>query len=82
MVVHATAEVEQLPGECEDHILQEWHDKWVVRLTSYERTGGCGCCNEVYTVTVTGPKAAIQEFPVHRGRLKYFPRYLDTKSGG
>jgi hypothetical protein len=75
-----TAEVEHLPGEYEDRILQEWHDKWMSRLTSYERTGGCGCCNEVYTVS--GPKAAIEEFPVHRGRREYFPRYLDTKPTG
>ena len=75
-----TAEVEHLPGDYEDRILQEWRDKWMGRLTSHERTGGCGCCNEVYTVT--GPKAAILEFPVHRGRREYFPRYLHTIPSG
>lgn len=75
-----TAEVEHLPGDYEDHILQEWREKWMGRLTSYERTGGCGCCNEAYTVT--GPRAAIKEFPIHRGRREYYPRYLDTKPGG
>ena len=76
----ATAEVEHFPGDYEDHILQEWQDKWAGSLISYERTGGCGCCNEVYTVT--GPKAAIEEFPVHRGRREYFPRYQDVKPSG
>ena len=76
----ATAEVEHFPGDYEDHILQEWQDKWASRLISYERTGGCGCCNEVYTVT--GPRAAIEEFPVHRGRREHFPRYHDAKTDG
>lgn len=75
-----TAEVEHLPGDYEDRILQEWRDKWMGRLASYERTGGCGCCNEIYTVT--GPKAAIDEFPVHRGRREYYPRYLNAMPSG
>lgn len=72
-----TAEVEHWPGDYEDKILEEWLEKWKAQLDSYERTGGCGCCNEVYTVT--GPEAAIQEFPIQRGRRQYYPRYLDEK---
>jgi hypothetical protein len=79
-LVTVTAEVEHFPGEYEDHIIQEWHAKWHERMISYERTGGCGCCNEVYTIT--GPKAAIEEFPVHPGRREYFPRYHDSENGG
>ena len=75
-----TAEVEHLPGDYEDRILQEWRGKWMGRLTYHDRTGGCGCCNEVYTIT--GPKAAIKEFPVHRGRREYFPRYLGAQTSG
>ena len=69
-----TAEVEHWPGEYEDKIKKEWIAKWSDRLDSFERTGGCGCCNEIYTVT--GPKAAIEEFPVPKGRRQYFPRFI------
>lgn len=72
-----TAEVEHFPGEYEDRIKQEWLDKWQTRLVSYERTGGCGCCNEVYTVT--GPRVAMHEFPNQRD---YFPRFTDAEDGG
>jgi hypothetical protein len=73
-----TAEVEHWPGEYEDQIKQEWIDKWGSDLASYERTGGCGCCNEVYTVT--GPRVAMHEFP--NQRLDYYPRFSDTNDGG
>ena len=56
-----TAEVEHFPGEYEDKLKDEWLEKWRSRLQSFELTGGCGCCNEIYTVI--GPKAAIAEFP-------------------
>ncbi len=75
-----TAEVEHFPGNYEDMIKQEWLAKWKSQLASYELTGGCGCCNEVYTVT--GPKAAMEEFPVHRGRRQYYPRYTSNENGG
>lgn len=72
-----TAEVEHWPGEYEDRIKQEWIDKWGSDLESYERTGGCGCCKQVYTVT--GPRAAMHELP--NQRLDCDPRFSDTNDG-
>lgn len=73
-----TAEVEHMPGEFDDKVKSEWDQKWESQLIRYDLTGGCGCCNEVYTVT--GPRAAIEEFPIHPGRRKYYPRYHDVVS--
>lgn len=70
-----TAKVELMVGNYEHHIKREWEEKWSGHLVSYERTGGCGCCNEVYTVT--GPRAAIEEFPVDPDRRNRYPRYLE-----
>ena len=73
-LITVTAEVEHFPGDYEDKIKQEWLAKWKFQLESYELTGGCGCCNEIYTVT--GPKAAIEEFP------QYYPRFANFENGG
>jgi len=69
-----TAKIEHYPGEFEDKIKLEWDKKWKSQLKSYKRTGGCGCCNEVYTIT--GPKAAAEEFPMSRIRRKHYPIYI------
>ena len=73
-----TAELEHFPGEYRDKIKQEWLTKWRPQLTSYERTGGCGCCNEVYTVT--GPKVAMEEFPDYY--RNHYPRRTSSENGG
>ena len=77
-LITVTAEVECFPGKYEDKIKEEWMEKWGNRLTSYERTGGCGCCNEVYTVT--GPKVAMEEFPDYY--RNHYPRRTSTENGG
>ena len=71
-LVIADADVEFWPGT-EDWRLVDWEDKWLARMEHFEMTGGCGCCNEVYTVR--GPRAAIVEFPVSAGRLQYYPKW-------
>ncbi len=73
-----TTELEHFPGEYEDKIKQEWLAKWKPQLTSYERTGGCGCCNEVYTVT--GPKVAMEDFPDYY--RNHYPHRTSTENGG
>jgi len=70
-LVIADADVEFWPG-VEDWRLMEWEDKWLGKMERFERTGGCGCCNEVYTVR--GPRIAILEFPpVSKGRQHLYP---------
>ena len=73
-----TAELEHTPGKYRDKIKQEWLSKWKTQLTSYERTGGCGCCNEIYTVT--GPKVAMDEFPDYY--RNHFPQQIGAENGG
>ncbi len=50
-----------------------WEAKWKSRLVKYEVSGGCGCCVEDYTIT--GPRAAILEYPMHASLLEYYPRW-------
>ncbi len=75
MMVVITAEVEiPVYGDTSDEItLQVWKDKWENQLEAYSLTGGCGCCVDIYTIT--GPKAAIEEFSISEYRRKYYPKY-------
>ena len=50
-----------------------WEAKWKPKLLRYEVSGGCGCCVEDYMIT--GPRAAILEYPMHPSLLKYYPRW-------
>lgn len=70
----AKALVEYWPSE-HDSRLAVWEDKWLDKMVQYEMTGGCGCCNEIYTVL--GPRIAIHEFPVSEGRRQYYPKWED-----
>ncbi|QDV47272.1 hypothetical protein Enr13x_71810 [Stieleria neptunia] len=50
-----------------------WEAKWKPKLLEYEAIGGCGCCVEDYMIT--GPRAAILEYPMHPSLLEYYPRW-------
>ena len=50
-----------------------WEAKWKRKLLRYEVNGGCGCCVEDYLIT--GPRAAILEYPMHPSLLEYYPRW-------
>ena len=75
MLALSTAEVEiqVYNDETDETTLKAWKDKWEKKCTSFKLTGGCGCCVDIYTVT--GPKAAIEEFPISEYRRKYYPKY-------
>lgn len=48
-----------------------WEAKWKSKLAKYEVTGGCGCCTEDYTIT--GPRAAILEYPLTQPNRNWIP---------
>ena len=75
MMVVCTADVEiQVYNETSDEAtLAAWKDKWLDTVELFSLTGGCGCCVDIYTIT--GPKAAIEEFPISEYRRKYYPKY-------
>lgn len=81
MLVHATADVEiTVYNDDSDEItLAAWKNKWLGQVDSFLLTGGCGCCVDIYTVT--GPRAAIEEFPVSEYRRQYYPRYKSHTGG-
>ena len=82
MMIVCTADVEiEVYSETSDEFtLAVWKDKWLQSVDSFSLSGGCGCCVDIYTIT--GPKAAIEEFPISDSRRQYYPKYRQQSGGG
>jgi hypothetical protein len=75
----ADVEISVYNDNSDEIVLAAWKNKWLDQIEAFSLTGGCGCCVDIYTVT--GPKAAIEEFPVSEYRRKYYPQYKHNTGG-